>query len=287
MKRKTDDDEVGPVRKKCLKEIPNPFGRNINPYSVNEPMTKGDTLLYNSIKNNIHQNGGYYEKVEYLVEVMGADINKGKGDKSPLYKAIFEGKLHTDFEKIAIFFIEKGARNDYVNNLTPLHLAAMCCYVSVLEAFARNDYDFTLKAGLARDATVINLILGSKLSEKNIFEALASIPTTQLLSLWKETIIDIQHLNQDEVRIINSFIELNKLTPLLEEDILKEKDSTQLLQDLSNNGSDLQSNHNFTKEKPEEGHTENTSLIETKSVLDDGTNVQSDEFQTSLIGEEG
>ncbi len=215
MKRPRDYSGVkeGFVNEKIQKKIPNPFSYNINPYAVNILGPKGTTLLYDSIRNDINKNGGYYEKVQYLVEVIGADINKGKGDKPPLYKAIFEGTIHTDFVKIAIFLIEKGARNDYVSDMTPLHLAAMCCSVPALEAFAKNGYDFTLKAGQARDVTVIGLILSSKASEKDLQGALAAIPVKQLATIWNETNIDSLNLDTGEIKIINHFIELNKLSP--------------------------------------------------------------------------
>lgn len=204
------------VKENSFKEIPNPFKYNINPYTVNRCGVNGSTLLYNSIKNDIHKNGGYYKKVEYLVEVKGADINKGKGYKSPLYKAIFEGNLHTDFVKIAKFLIEKGARNDYMSNgMTPLHLAAITCSVDVLEAFAKNGYDFTLKAGPERDITVINLILDSKVfDEKSLHKALASIPVEQLPIIWNETItnIDLLKLSIEQRVVIDCFVKLNNLT---------------------------------------------------------------------------
>ena len=96
MKHKEDlveEVQGGFVKENSFKEIPNPFKYNINPYTVNTCGVNGSTILYDSIKNDIHKNGGYYKKVEYLVEVKGADINKGKGYKSPLYKAIFEGNI--------------------------------------------------------------------------------------------------------------------------------------------------------------------------------------------------
>lgn len=246
MKRTRDFNELeeGLAKNKSSKEIPNPFNYNINPYSLNMCGAKGSTLLYNSIKNNIHKNGGYYQKVEYLVEVMGADINKGKGNKSPLYKAIFEGNLHTDFVKIAKFLIEKGARNDYFKDMTPLHLAAISCFIPVLEAFAENGYDFTLNAGPARDVTVINLILSSKSSDINLQKALAIIPVEQLPVIWSKTVVDSVDLSLNQKKIIDYFIESNKLTPLSEVAKLKEKDTY--------NSSNLPPDYNFIYENLEE-----------------------------------
>lgn len=264
--------EEGSVKKK----ISNPFNHNINPYSVNICGVKGATLLYDSIKNDIHKNAGYYEKVEYLVEVMEDDINKGRGNKSPLYKATLEGTLHTDFVKIAKFLIEKGARNDYVEDMTPLHLAAVTCSVPVLEAFAENNYDFTLKAGPARDRTVINLILSSKPSGIVLQKTLATIPVEQLSIIWKETIINPLHLSTEERGVIDCFIASNKLAPLTGEFNLKEKDTSCDSQDGSSNS--------FHDENLEEGVVADMFFSETKGTLESlRVNGQIGTFESVLI----
>ena len=99
--------------------------------------------------------------------------------------------------------------------MTPLHLAAITCSVDVLEAFAKNGYDFTLKAGPERDITVINLILDSKVfDEKSLHKALASIPVEQLPIIWNETItnIDLLKLSIEQRVVIDCFVKLNNLT---------------------------------------------------------------------------
>ena len=162
--------EKGLKTQESLAAIPNPFARNINPYLVNKFDKNGITLLYLSVKR------GELDKVQYLtgVKELKTNVNLGtKGGKTPLYKAIIEsGMAPAVYLEIAECLISKGAKNNYYNGKTPLHLAAMNCLVEVLKAFSSKNHDFRQKT---HDPNVISLTFTSQATEDRIKQELKPI----------------------------------------------------------------------------------------------------------------